>query len=81
MNAFQAQQLVVNDYQQHLDYAFDLIKERSKQGFYSVRIKEGIWTIDSDLTRTVFRKLEREGYRTHLTSDRGTGLTHTTIMW
>jgi hypothetical protein len=81
MNAFQAQQLVTEDYQKHIDYAYTIISQRSQQGFYSVTIKDGIWCIDSDLTRTVCRKLEGEGYMTYLTSDKGTGLTYTKIKW
>ena len=81
MNAFQAQQLVTEDYQKHLDYAYVIIAQRAQQGFYNATLKYGIWCIDSDLTRTVCGKLEQEGYKTYLTSDKGTGLSYTRIRW
>lgn len=81
MNAEQARKLVVEDYQGHLDYAYLIIAQRSKQGFYNATIKNGIWCIDSDLTRTVRKKLEKEGYITYLTSDKTTGETYTVVMW
>jgi hypothetical protein len=81
MNAAQARELVVSDYQIYLDEVYKLIAKRSKDGFYNITLKTGIWCVDSDLTRVVCQKLEKEGYNTYFRNNKTSGVAYTVVMW
>lgn len=81
MNAFQACQTVVSNYQEHMNNAFEAIKERAAAGFYSVRMYNDIWCIDSDLNRRVRQELDKQGYNTSFVSDKRDIVCYTSIKW
>lgn len=81
MNAFQACQTVVANYQEHMNIAFEAIKERAAAGFYSARMYGGVWCVDSDLNRRVRQELDIQGYNTSFVSDKRDVTCYTLIEW
>jgi len=81
MNASAAQDLVTANYQEHIEHAFILIKERSKAGFYNLRLDQNVWCVDSDLNRKVRSVLDSLGYNTYFSSGLKDGMPHTHIYW
>lgn len=81
MNASVAQYLVTANYHEHIEYAYSLIRERSKAGFYNLRLDQNIWCVDSDLNRKVRSILDSQGYKTYFSSGLKDGMPHTHIYW
>lgn len=81
MKAFQARELIFSNQKKYIEQALIAVKERAIYGFSSVRLRGGVWGIDSDSRRKVCEELDALGYTTSCKSDKNTNESFIVVQW